>query len=88
MPSERFEVRLITAARHDLAKLPEQIRVRIIPKLESLETNPLGADTIKLEGRGSSYRMRVGDYRILYRVDTSQSVVWVDRIAHRRDVYR
>lgn len=53
-----------------------------------LYDNPRPQASKKLSGGGSKWRIRVGDYRILYEIDDSQKVVRIFRIAHRREAYR
>jgi mRNA interferase RelE/StbE len=56
--------------------------------LLALETDPRPIGAAKLSGQRNRWRVRVGDYRILYEVDDALQQVLVVRIAHRRDVYR
>ena len=60
---------------------------RIEAAIEALGLDPRPAAAAKLAGRGD-YRVRVGDYRIVYAVDDDESLVIFARIAHRREVYR
>ena len=55
--------------------------------IDGLGINPRPAGSVKLAGR-DDFRIRVGDYRIVYAVDDAQALVIIARIAHRRDVYR
>lgn len=67
---------------------PDDIRVRIRKALLALETDPRPVGAAKLSGERNRWRVRVGDYRILYEVDDASQKVLVLRIAHRREVYR
>lgn len=60
---------------------------RIAAAIDGLATNPRPAGAVKLAGR-DDFRIRVGDYRLVYAVDDSERLVIVARIAHRRDAYR
>jgi mRNA interferase RelE/StbE len=60
---------------------------RIVTAIDGLATNPRPAGAAKLAGR-DDFRIRVGDYRIVYVVDDQERLVVIARIAHRRDVYR
>ncbi|MBI2846866.1 MAG: type II toxin-antitoxin system RelE/ParE family toxin [Chloroflexi bacterium] len=68
-------------------KLPAAVHTRISRRILSLEDNPRPRGTKKLSGR-EEYRLRVGDYRILYGVDDKNSVITVFAVGHRREVYR
>lgn len=63
------------------------MRERIAAAIDGLATDPRPSGAVKLAGR-DDFRIRVGDYRIVYAVDDAERLVLVARIAHRRDVYR
>jgi mRNA interferase RelE/StbE len=83
-----YEVRLKPSADRALRKLPAQIRSRIGSRLDGLATNPHPSGSEKLAGTDVLYRVRVGDYRIVYQVSDEVPVVLVVTIGHRSDVYR
>ncbi len=58
-----------------------------MPRLENLAANPRPTQCKKLKGGDNEWRIRVGDYRIVYEIDDTAKTVDVTRIAHRRDVY-
>ena len=72
----------------DLKKLPEQVRQRLQPHIESLATDPRPPGVVKLEGTENGYRIRIGDYRVLYEIHDAVLRVAVVKVGHRRDVYR
>jgi mRNA interferase RelE/StbE len=84
--SGRYAVLLTSAARRDLRRLRGSTAQRIRESLAALASDPR-ARASKLAGR-NSYRVRVGDYRIVFRVDDDTRRILIARIAHRRDVYR
>lgn len=61
---------------------------RLIEKIQLLATQPRPSGSEKLAGRSNLYRIRQGDYRVIYSVDDQLSVVDVVKVGHRRDVYR
>lgn len=75
------------SAEKDLLKLDKPLAQRIFIKIALLQTNPFGFGSQKLEG-GKGYRIRIGDYRVIYTLDTKSKTIFIIRIAHRRDVYR
>lgn len=83
-----YAVLLSARARRELADLPKPIIARIDPRLIALGTEPRppGCKKLKTSG-GDGWRIRVGDYRVLYRVEDHARRVLVYRIGHRRDVY-
>jgi mRNA interferase RelE/StbE len=70
-----------------MEKLPEQVFDRVDTAIQALADEPRPPASGKLSGR-DEYRVRVGDYRIVYAVDDEQMLVEVLRVAHRREVYR
>lgn len=82
-----YQVQIRRSAEKELDALPHDLRSRIITRLLKLEDNPRPTGTKKLQGQ-DSYRLRVGDYRVLYTIDDSEQLVMVYAIGHRRSVYR
>ncbi|MBF0429081.1 MAG: type II toxin-antitoxin system RelE/ParE family toxin [Magnetococcales bacterium] len=74
-------------AEKDLDSLDWRTRERIVEALFRLATNPLTAPNVK-SLTGGGYRLRVGDYRVLYTLKNEILVVLVVKIGHRREVYR
>lgn len=83
-----YRVELIPAAERHLEHLPHDIIPRIDRALQALSHTPRSLQSSKLEGHPSAYRLRVGDYRILYTIDDAQRVVTIFKISHRREAYR
>ena len=71
----------------ELAALPAKDRRKIVPRIEGLASEPRPRGCEKLSGL-EQYRVRQGDYRVVYGVDDDARVVIVVKIGHRRDVYR
>lgn len=84
----RYEVQLVASARRELLKLPARMRVRVADAIRALATDPQPPGCKKLAGNAEYFRIRVGDYRILYEVRDRAILVLVIKIGHRRDVYR
>ena len=76
------------SVRKDLRRLPVALIPKIIKKAESLSTNPVPIDSKKLRDTEHSYRIRVGDYRIVYQVNSSDKEILVCRVRHRKDAYK
>ncbi len=84
-----YRVEFAKSAKKDIEGLPERVRSRIKAKLLSIRDNPRPKGCVKLEGFGLAFfRVRVGDYRIVYHVDDKNKVITVTRVRHRKDVYR
>ncbi len=72
----------------DLRSLPKPIIVRVMKQIDGLAKDPFPRQTVKLEGGEELYRIRVGDYRVIYGVDRSAKLVTIHYVRHRREVYR
>lgn len=82
-----YHIELETRARRELMELPRAIQQRITDCLSDLEGNPRPPGAKKLIGQ-EGYRIRKGDYRLLYTINDAQRLVRIYRIGHRREVYR
>jgi len=78
------------SASHKLRKLPVDVVKRIALRVDQLQNNPFPPGVEQLKGHRDPllYRIRVGDYRVLYTVDTSTKTVTIFGLGHRREVYR
>ncbi|MBW4483701.1 MAG: type II toxin-antitoxin system RelE/ParE family toxin [Tildeniella torsiva UHER 1998/13D] len=68
--------------------LPPQDQQRLKPKIDALAQEPRPAGMVKLLGEDELYRIRVGDYRIVYAIKDAQLLILVVKVRHRREVYR
>jgi len=80
----RFEKRVLK----DLDRIPQKDLLRIDKTIQALAVQPQPVGVKKLVGEGNLYRVRQGDYRIIYTVDHKAGVVSILGVRHRRDVYR
>ncbi len=82
-----YAVELKPSARKELESLPDRVLARVVSKLEALahDTRPAGCK--KLKGYRDQWRIRIGDWRVVYIIDDQTRLVSVTRIAHRREVY-
>ena len=72
----------------DFRRLSHDVIPRLTQKIESLKANPFPHQVEKLSGAERLYRVRVGDYRIVYEVDPSLKQVTIQHVRHRREAYR
>jgi len=83
-----YRVIVERSAEKDLKKLSPEIRARTATAILALAKNPRPAGSRKLVGTESDWRIRVGDYRIVYEIAGEIRIVRINRVRHRRDVYR
>ncbi len=83
----RYRVILPKSVQKELDRLPDDVVRRIMARLAQLETDPRPADVKKLKGR-DAWRIRVGDYRVIYEIHDRQLEILVVTIGYRREIYR
>ena len=83
-----YRVLLERSVEKDLARLSSEIHERVIAAIQALATNPRPPGCRKLVGSKNDWRIRVGDYRVIYEIADKGRVVRVNRVRHRREVYR
>ena len=83
-----YRVCLLRAAEKDLGRLSARIHNRLIAAIQSLADNPRPSGCRKLTGADNDWRIRIGDYRVVYEIDDDAKEVRVNRVRHRREVYR
>lgn len=83
-----YTIRYRKPVEKQLRKISAAIRKQIIKKIITLAENPRPDGVTKLQGGDSVYRIRQGDYRIIYQIIDNQLIIEVIKIGHRSDVYR
>ena len=83
----RFKIEFLSSAAKEFRDLSIDLKQRIGGAIESLQSNPLPSGVRKLSGHKRLYRIRVGDYRVVYEIDVQEKFIRVTRIRHRREVY-
>jgi mRNA interferase RelE/StbE len=83
-----YEILIERAAERDLRALPHTIFNRIVSRINALAENPRPPGCHKLTGSRNDWRIRIGDYRVIYDIDDARRRVRIFRVRHRREVYR
>jgi mRNA interferase RelE/StbE len=83
-----YAVDFAPSAEREFLKLSREIQIRLRPRIDMLTDDPRPAGAKKLKTREDLWRIRVGNYRIVYEVRDRTLVVLVIRVAHRREAYR
>ena len=83
-----YEVYLEQRAQRDLKKLSTEDFHRVIRTIKALAKDPRRAGCRKISGSKNDWRIRVGDYRVIYEIDKRAKAIRVMLVRHRRDVYR
>ena len=83
----KYRVILPRSVQKKLDRLPDDVVKSILSRLAELETNPRPTDVKKLRGR-NAWRIRIGDYRLIYEIHDRELQILLITVGHRRDVYR
>lgn len=83
-----YSVKIAPAAERQLHKLDPPIRRRLQAAIDLLAANPRPPKAIQLVGGAGEWRVRTGDYRIIYEIHDNQLIILVLRVGHRREIYR
>ena len=84
----KYSIRISASAEKQLKKLPREDQKRVAAAIMALGETPYSRGVRKLSGYDDVFRIRVGNYRILFSVSEAELIVIVLKIGHRRDVYR
>ena len=83
-----YSVEIARSARKEIDALDPPVAIRIIKRIESLVKDPRPAGVVKLEAAPDLWRIRVGEWRVVYRIDDRTKLVDINAVRHRREVYR
>ena len=83
-----FDLQWRKSTRKDLRRIPREAVSRIVAAVAKLAEEPLPHGSEKLTGSERIYRIRVGDYRVVYELLRDAKIVEIQRVRHRKDVYR
>ena len=83
----KYRLRLKKSAAKEIENLPRKDCARVVGAIQKLLDDPYGQNSQKLSGH-EKYRIRVGNYRVLYEIINDELVVMVVKVGHRKDVYR
>ena len=83
-----YSIEFSRTARKQLGKLPRGTGQRIADGIETLADNPLPPGVKKLTDKDDLYRIRIGDYRVIYQINESMLLILIVKIGHRGDIYR
>ncbi|MEA5510606.1 type II toxin-antitoxin system RelE/ParE family toxin [Crocosphaera sp. UHCC 0190] len=83
-----YRIEFLKTAKKELSKLSRDIQERIRNKIDTLKINPYPPDVKQLKNGDGRLRIRIGDYRIIYRVENNTLVVLVIKIGHRSKIYK
>lgn len=83
-----YQVEITPAAKRQIKKLSQRVQKLIVERLEQLAINPRSSGVLKMESEEDLYRIRVGNYRIIYEIQDQVLLVIIVKVGHRGDVYR
>lgn len=83
-----YTIEFARSALRDFKALDRAVQRRVATRIDSLAANPFPPGVKRLQGDPDVFRVRAGDYRIVYRVDGKRLTILILKIGHRREVYR
>lgn len=83
-----YAVSFTRSARKEISKLDKNVVARIFSKIEALASNPLPSGCRKIQGAVDLWRIRVGNYRVIYQIIDQELIIEIVAVRHRRDAYR
>ena len=86
--AERWRVNVSGRAERDLKRLPARDQARVRAAIDALEAGPGTGDIRKLRGKDNEWRLRVGDWRVRFRPDFQQGVIYILHVRPRGEAYR
>ncbi len=83
-----MQILVAKPAKKDLERLPKKIYQRISEDIFLLAKDPFPPNSKKLQSEDGFYRIRIGDYRVVYQLNLKEKTIIVTRVKHRKDIYR
>ncbi|MFN3800622.1 type II toxin-antitoxin system RelE family toxin [Belliella pelovolcani] len=83
----QYEIVVSKSASKELLKLPKKVNNKIINAILLLADNPRPSGAKKLPGLSENWRIRIGDYRVIYAISEEISIVDIRKVGHRKDIY-
>lgn len=83
-----YAIEFKPSAARDFSNLPKSVQKKLAPKINALAANPRPHGAVRLSGSEDLYRIRSGDYRVVYEIRDAVLIVLIVKIGHRREIYR
>jgi mRNA interferase RelE/StbE len=84
----QYRIELKNSVLKDIRRIPQGMLLRIREAIESLAENPLPTKSKKIQGYDDYYRIRIGQYRVVYHIGKKIRIITIIKIGHRKDVYK
>jgi mRNA interferase RelE/StbE len=84
----RYRIEFSSEAELQFKKIPKELQIRLKHRIDTLAENPFPRGVKKLSAEENIYRLRIGDYRIIYQVQGSALLIFILKLGHRKNVYR
>jgi mRNA interferase RelE/StbE len=84
---EPYKIVFKPSVEKDLRCLPHTVLTRVLSKIQQLQVNPISRESVKISGAEHFYRVRVGEYRVIYSIDRNEMAIIIHYVRHRRHAY-
>lgn len=88
MTDRLYTIEYLDTAEKALLRLPKQVVKRVRDAIQALKAEPHPPGSKKLKGAGDKWRIRVGDYRVIYLIEDGHLIILIIDVGHRKDIYR
>ena len=85
---KQYTIQVTRSAEKNLVAIPKKERAKIIASIMDLSNNPFPQGCKKLSGEENTFRIRLGNYRVIYELHGAKLIILVLKIGHRKDIYR
>lgn len=82
-----YRIQIVKSALKELSKLPSKEALKITRKINDLKDEPRPSGCVKLTGSNNEYRIRIGNYRVLYTIEDKVLLVYIFKVRNRKDAY-
>lgn len=86
--TDSYSITWKNSAKKELRKIPKKELLSILNEVEKLTSNPFPSTHKKIQGTNDTYRLKVGNYRVVYYLENDELIIEIIRVRHRKDVYR
>lgn len=88
MQPSRYRIEYKKSVAKDLRKLPKVALTGLVVRIQALQDNPRPQGSVKLRGSNDLFRLRYGDYRVIYQIAGDVLIITIIKVGHRREVYK
>lgn len=86
--TDSYSITWKNSAKKELRRIPKKELLSILNEVEKLTSNPFPSSHKKIQGTNDTYRLKIGNYRVVYYLENDELIIEIIRVRHRKDVYK